>query len=102
GKALSELHGHANAVTSVSFSPDGTRIVTGSWDQTAKVWDVRTGTALLELKGHAGSLSSVAFSPNGMRVVTGSFDKTARIWDARTGKSDLGDSVWDTEEFSYR
>ena len=39
---------------SVSFSPDGTRIVTGSGDGTAKVWDARTGTALLELKGHTG------------------------------------------------
>ncbi len=39
-------------VTSVSFSPDGTRIVTGSEDRTAKVWDARTGTPLLELNGH--------------------------------------------------
>ena len=38
----------------MSFSPDGTRIVTGSYDKTAKVWDARTGTPLLELKGHTG------------------------------------------------
>ena len=36
----------------MAFSPDGTRIVTGSEDETARVWDARTGTALLELKGH--------------------------------------------------
>ncbi len=41
-------------MSSVSFSPDGTRILTGSDDGTAKVWDARTGTALLELKGHTG------------------------------------------------
>ena len=47
----------------MSFSPDGTRIVTGSWDQTAKVWDVRTGALLLDLKGHTDPVGSVAFSP---------------------------------------
>src|SRR5262249_30981063 len=45
------LYGHTNGVLSVAFSPDGTRIVTGSNDKTAKVWDARTGTPLLELKG---------------------------------------------------
>ena len=69
----------------MSFSPDGTRIVTGSCDRTAKVWDARTGTALLELKGHTGAVKSVAFSPDGTRIVTGSEDQTAKVWDARTG-----------------
>jgi WD40 repeat protein len=79
------LYGHANVVRSVAFSPDGTRIVTGSDDQTAKVWDARTGTALLELKGHTGPVWSVALSPDGTRIVTGSEDGTAKVWDARTG-----------------
>ena len=82
---LFTLYGHTGAVTSVAFSPDGTRIVTGSEDQTAKVWDARTGTALLELKGHTGAVTSVSFSPDGTRIVTGSGDRTAKVWDARTG-----------------
>ena len=69
----------------VAFSPDGTRIVTGSGDKTAKVWDARTGTLLLELKGHTGEVWSVRFSPDGTRIVTGSADRTAKVWDARTG-----------------
>jgi len=69
----------------VAFSPDGTRIVTGSYDRTAKVWDARTGTAQLELKGHTGGVSSVAFSPDGTHIVTGSGDRTAKVWEARTG-----------------
>ena len=61
-----ELKGHTGQVSSVAFSPDGTRIVTGSrLDGTAKVWDARTGAALLDLKGHTGEVSSVAFSPDG-------------------------------------
>ena len=82
---LFTLYGHTGPVTSVSFSPDGTRIVTGSRDRTAKVWDARTGTALLELKGHMGRVIGAAFSPDGTRIVTGSDDETAKVWDARTG-----------------
>jgi hypothetical protein len=72
-------------VSSVTFSPDGTRIVSGSWDETAKVWDARTGTPPLELKGHTGGVSSVAFGPDGTRIVSGSWDQTAKVWDARSG-----------------
>ncbi len=82
---LFTLHGHTLGVYGVSFSPDGTRIVTGCADGTAKVWDARRGTSLLDLKGHKALVRSVNFSPDGARIVTGSHDKTARVWDARTG-----------------
>jgi serine/threonine protein kinase len=52
---LFTLYGHAGMVTGVGFSPDGNRIVTGSWeDRTARVWEARTGAPLLELTGHTG------------------------------------------------
>jgi WD40 repeat protein len=76
-------------VHSVAFSPDGTRIVTGSWDWTARVWDARTGSLQRELKGHTGTVWSVAFSPDGTRIVTGSGDWTAKVWDAWTGTPQL-------------
>ncbi len=63
---------------SVSFSPDGTRIVTGSSDGTAKVWDARTGAPLLDLKGHTGWWYSASFSPDGTRIVTGSRTRRRR------------------------
>ena len=86
---LFTLYGHTDEVNAVSFSPDGTRIVTGSGDHTARVWDARTGTQILVLKGHTRGVTSAAFSPDGTRFVTGSIDRTAKVWDARTGKQQL-------------
>lgn len=64
----------------VGISPDGTRILTGSYDQTARVWDAEKGTEVLTLRGHAGPVYSVAFSPDGKRIASGSHDKTVTIW----------------------
>ncbi len=90
--ALRTLRGHRQAVTSVAFSPDSRWIVTGSGDQTAKVWEVASGLSadkagreLLTLKGHIAQIASVAFSPDGQRIATGSWDRTAKVWDAATG-----------------
>ena len=51
---LHTLIGHRAEVTSVSWSPDGTRLATGSWDGTAKVWDAASGRERLTLRGHTG------------------------------------------------
>ena len=82
---LAVLSGHGDRVYSAAFSPDGTRIVTASYDKTARIWDAHTGAQLAVLSGHGTGVASAAYSPDGMRIVTASFDKTARIWDARTG-----------------
>ncbi len=85
GTPLLDLKRHTGYGRSVSYSPDGTRIVTGSDDNTAKVWDARTGTPLLDLKGHTAAVNSVSYSPDGTRLVTGSWDQTAKVWEAQTG-----------------
>src|SRR5271166_1441259 len=77
---------HRDFVTAVAFSPDGTRVLTGSGDKTARLWDAATGKPLATLEGHTNSVWAVAFSPDGARVLTGSLDNTARLWDAATGK----------------
>ena len=82
---LLDLQAHTDIVFSASFSPDGSRIVTASWDKTAKVWDARSGAELLALKGHDVDVRSASFSPDGSRILTGSSDSTAKVWDARTG-----------------
>ena len=66
---------------SVAFSPDGKRIVSGSTDNTLRVWDAEKGSALGEpLRGHTGLVVSVAFSPDGKRIVSGGIDNTLRVW----------------------
>ena len=71
GAEVLTLKGHTDRVTSASFSPDGSRIVTGSGDKTAKVWDAQSGAEVLTLKGHTGAVTSASFSPDGSRIVTG-------------------------------
>jgi WD40 repeat protein/serine/threonine protein kinase len=80
------LKGHVQGITDIAFSPDGKRVLTGSFDNTPRVWDAETGHEKALLKGHAQGITSVAFSPDGMRVLTGSWDSTARVWDAETGQ----------------
>jgi WD40 repeat protein len=86
GELLAELKGHRQQVASAAFSSDGKRIVTGSWDHTAQVWDASTGKKLLDPVGHKGHIVfAAAFSPDDERIVTGGADNTVRVWDASTG-----------------
>ena len=78
--------GHESSVRSVAWSPDGARIVSGSNDNTAKVWSTETGECLSTLTGHENWVRSVAWSPDGARIVSGSNDNTVRVWSAETGE----------------
>ena len=70
-------------MVSAAFSPDGSRVVTASDDNTAQVWDAATGKPLSPALEHQAGVSSAAFSPDGRRLVTASDDNTARIWETR-------------------
>ena len=75
-------------VASADISPDGRLVVTGSWDASAKIWDVASGKAILKLDGvHEQFVNSVAFSPDGKLVLTASDDRTARFWNVSTGQT---------------
>jgi WD40 repeat protein len=73
-------------VDAVALSRDGRYLVTGGWDNTARLWDMETGAELRRFDGHRDGVTAVAFSPNGLFVLTGSADNTARLWDAASGQ----------------
>ncbi len=79
------LKGHADSVLSVSYSPDGRTLASGSDDGTVKLWDVASGAEKVTLKGHALSVWSVSFSPDGRTLASGSLDKTVKLWDVASG-----------------
>lgn len=73
------LEGHERRVTFGTFSPDGQRIITASYDGTARLWDAASGRMELALAGHASRVAHAAFSPDGSKVVTASDDNTAKL-----------------------
>ena len=79
------LSGHTRAVRSIDFNADGTQIVSGSVDETVRVWDVAMGIEVNMFTGHTDTVSSVAFNPDGNTIASGSYDKTVRLWDISMG-----------------
>ena len=83
------LSGHVDGVTAVAWSPDGSRIATGS-AVGVRVWDAVTGEDLFSLELECGrGVESVAWSPDSRRIATGSIFGDVRVWDAVTGENVL-------------
>jgi len=80
------LQGHSGAITSASYSPDGSKILTTSADHTARVWDGRSGIQLIPSLDHEDRVVTGVFSKDGKRIATGTEDGKITIWDAGTGK----------------
>src|SRR5262249_28247422 len=78
------LRGHGDRVASVAFSPDGKTVLTGSYDDTAKLWDASSGRLLDTLEGLIASVNSVAFSPDGKTALI-SDDGEVLLWDVSSG-----------------
>lgn len=81
-RELYTLQGHTASITSVAFSPDkeASRVLTGSEDYTAILWDAQKGQEILTLKGHTQEITSVAFAPDAKSALTSSRDGTAIVW----------------------
>ena len=83
---FSSTLGHKNSVRSVAITQDGKYIVSGSDDETIKLWDIQSGKELQSFEGHKNSVRSVAITPDGKHIVSGSFDGTIKLWDIQSGK----------------
>ena len=86
GTEIDLLTGHASAVRSVAYNPDGSTLAGGGWDGTIHLWDATTGQHLNALTGHRSAVRSVAFSRNGSTLASGSQGGTIHLWDATTGQ----------------
>ena len=103
GKKLATLREHAeklpipdemipfieneNIVEVLAFSPDGTKLASGSRDTTVQLWDTALNHAPVTLRKHTGWPTVLAFSPDGKLLASGGDDKTVQLWDTATGKS---------------
>ena len=75
------LTGHVDCVFSCCLSSDDRFIVSASWDNTLKIWDVESGALLKTLQGHQDAVNSCCLSSDGRFVVSASRDSTLKIWD---------------------
>ncbi|MCJ1356500.1 MAG: hypothetical protein MMC33_006495 [Icmadophila ericetorum] len=87
-RCSSSIPGHGEAILATQFSPESSsRIVSGSGDNTARIWDCDTGTPLHTLKGHTSWVLVVSWSPEATVIATGSMDNTVILWDPLTGSA---------------
>ncbi|RKZ48455.1 MAG: hypothetical protein DRR00_19485 [Candidatus Parabeggiatoa sp. nov. 3] len=88
-QAIRSLQGHQGGVCvdgCLAFSPNGESLASGSWDNTIKLWNVKSGQLLQTLEGHQDLVLSIAFSFNGLFLVSGSADNTIKLWEVSTGQ----------------
>ena len=90
GGAVATLVGHADAVRSIAFSPDGKLLYAAGGlpgrSGEVKVWDAVQNTLLRTIKGHSDCLYATAVSPDGRLLATSGYDKSIRLWDTATGE----------------
>ncbi len=78
--------GHFDSVESLAITPDGKTIISGSSDNTIKLWNINSGMCVNTLNGHVDSVNSLVITPDGNIIISGSQDKTIKLWDIQSGE----------------
>jgi len=86
GGQTAVLPGHTSMVKSLTFSSDGTSLVSGSHDNTVKLWDMQTGSVVKTFHGHTRGVCSVSISADYTTIASGSADMSIRLWDIEMGE----------------
>jgi WD40 repeat protein len=84
-EVVRELRGHKGDVMDLAFSPEGSLLVTVSWDESARTWDVATGRELRVYEPGGANFAHMRFSPDGRLVAGTCRDGTTKVWDPRSG-----------------
>jgi WD40 repeat protein len=80
GRIIVIYRGHVSGIQALSWSPDGKRIASGSWDTTVQIWNATTGQHLYTYRGHSDIIGALSWSPDGKRIA--SVDDQLRVWQA--------------------
>mmetsp|Transcript_9432 Transcript_9432/g.23672 ORF Transcript_9432/g.23672 Transcript_9432/m.23672 type:complete len:257 (+) Transcript_9432:515-1285(+) len=85
GETLLVLRGHINHIFCVAYSRHSNLIVSGSFDESIRIWDARTGVCHKVIAAHTDPVSAVAFSKDNTTIVSASYDGLIRLWDVQSG-----------------
>ncbi|ORZ03759.1 guanine nucleotide-binding protein subunit beta-2-like 1 [Syncephalastrum racemosum] len=80
GVPRKSLLGHNHFVQDLAISSDGQYVLSASWDQSLRLWDISTGQSTRRFMGHTSDVLSVSFSPDNRQIVSGSRDKSLKLW----------------------
>ena len=94
GKPYKSLHGHNHFVSSLALNSDNTKLVSGSWDKTIRLWDIPSSKSDLIFKGHTKDVLSVAFSHDERLIFSGSMDNSLKYWNTK------GELRYDNNQFN--
>jgi WD40 repeat protein len=86
GRILFVIKGHTDTVTALTYCPDGKTFISGSKDQTIRLWDAGAGKEIRRMKGHKAAITSLVVSGDGRTLTSVSTDKKTIVWELATGK----------------
>jgi WD40 repeat protein/class 3 adenylate cyclase len=100
GDVVFKLTDHLYPVGSVSWSPDGLWIATGSFDSSVRIWNADGGKLEERLQGHPGIVNSVDWAPDSRRLVSAGSEGTARVWEIEEHTGPRGNELESHEVFT--